>query len=105
MTTIVKQSKKVKHSPINKTQLWNIFDNEIVNENKITVPLECIYGSSGREMCERCESSLAFSDEGFLTCTNSKCGIIYKDISIYDVCYYTPKSQTDYKSTYPFFCC
>jgi transcription initiation factor TFIIB len=31
-------------------------------------------------MCERCQSSLAFSDEGFLTCTSSKCGIIYKDI-------------------------
>ena len=31
-------------------------------------------------MCERCESNLAFSDEGFLTCMNSKCGIIYKDI-------------------------
>ena len=31
-------------------------------------------------MCDRCESILAFSDEGFLTCMNSKCGIIYKDI-------------------------
>ena len=31
-------------------------------------------------MCERCESILAFSDEGFLTCTNTKCGIIYKDL-------------------------
>ena len=31
-------------------------------------------------MCETCQSSLAFSDEGFLTCTNRKCGIIYKDL-------------------------
>ena len=76
----IKKSKKVKHNSINKTQLWNVFDNEIVNENKKVVPLECIYGSSGREMCERCESILAFSDEGFLTCTNSHCGIIYKDL-------------------------
>jgi len=76
----VNKSKKVKNSSINKTQLWNIFDTEIVNEKKGIVPLECIYGSSGREFCERCESNLAFSEEGFLTCTNSKCGIIYKDI-------------------------
>ena len=27
-----------------------------------------------------CQYSLAFSEEGFLTCTNSRCGIIYKDI-------------------------
>ena len=30
----IKKSKKVKHNSINKTQLWNVFDNEIVNENK-----------------------------------------------------------------------
>jgi transcription initiation factor TFIIB len=71
------KSKKRKDNLINKKDLWNIFDNE-VNQKDI---LECIYRSCGdREMCERCESILAFSDEGFLTCTNSKCGIIYKDI-------------------------
>jgi len=83
MASTIKQSKKIKNNPnnkISKIQLWNVFDNEIVNENKVDVPLECMYGSSGREKCERCESSLAFSDEGFLTCTNSKCGIIYKDL-------------------------
>jgi hypothetical protein len=78
----VNKSKKIKtkQNGANKTLLWNIFDTEIANENKKEVPLECMYGSSGREMCERCESILAFSDEGFLTCTNSKCGIIYKDL-------------------------
>uniref|UniRef100_A0A6C0EVY4 Transcription factor TFIIB cyclin-like domain-containing protein n=1 Tax=viral metagenome TaxID=1070528 RepID=A0A6C0EVY4_9ZZZZ len=74
------KSKKRKDSIINKTNLWNIFDSEVINEQKLNVPLECMYGSSGREMCERCESILAFSDEGFLTCTNNKCGIIYKDL-------------------------
>jgi transcription initiation factor TFIIB len=81
-TPTVNKSKKLKAptNNVNKTQLWNIFDAEVVNDKKKEVPLECIYGSSGREMCERCESILAFSDEGFLTCTNSKCGIIYKDL-------------------------
>jgi transcription initiation factor TFIIB len=75
------ESKKKKNNNINKAELWNIFETEIENPNKKQIPLECIYGSSGnREMCERCKSSLAFSDEGFLTCTNSRCGIVYKDI-------------------------
>jgi transcription initiation factor TFIIB len=74
------KSQKRKNNNINKTELWNIFDAEIENPNKKVVQLECIYGSGNREFCERCESNLAFSEEGFLTCTNSKCGIIYKDL-------------------------
>jgi transcription initiation factor TFIIB len=74
------KSKKRNDTTVNKTQLWNIFDAEIENPDKQNVPLECIYGAGNREMCERCESILAFSDEGFLTCTNTKCGIIYSDL-------------------------
>jgi len=76
------QSKKRKDNPpINKSELWNIFDTEVVNESKTKTPLECIYRACGdREKCDSCESNLAFSDEGFLTCTNIKCGIIYKDM-------------------------
>lgn len=74
------KSQKRKTNTINKTELWNIFDTEIENPNKQQIPLECIYGSGNRENCERCETILAFSEEGFLTCTNNKCGIIYKDL-------------------------
>jgi len=74
------KSQKHKNNNINKTELWNIFDTEIENPDKKIIPLECIYGSGNREVCERCENNLAFSDEGFLTCTNTKCGIIYKDL-------------------------
>ncbi len=71
-------SKKVKVGKLNKQKLWNEFDAEI---NGDTTPLECIYRECGdRESCERCNYSLAFSDEGFLTCTNTSCGIIYKDL-------------------------
>lgn len=63
-----------------KTELWNIFDQEIENPSKPKIPLECMYGSGNREFCERCETRLAFSEEGFLTCTNQRCGIIYKDL-------------------------
>jgi transcription initiation factor TFIIB len=74
------KSQKRKNNNINKTELWNVFDLEIENPDKKQIPLECIYGSGNREICERCESNLAFSDEGFLTCRNNKCGIIYKDL-------------------------
>ncbi len=64
-----------------KAKLWNIFDTEVVNPDKTNEPLECLYNKtiSDRENCEMCQSSLAYSDEGFLTCTNNRCGIIYKD--------------------------
>uniref|UniRef100_A0A6C0AQ59 Transcription factor TFIIB cyclin-like domain-containing protein n=1 Tax=viral metagenome TaxID=1070528 RepID=A0A6C0AQ59_9ZZZZ len=74
------KSQKQKHNNINKAELWNIFDSEVENPDKQKIPLECIYGSGNREICERCEVILAFSDEGFLTCTNPKCGIVYKDL-------------------------
>lgn len=74
-----KSIKKRHDNVINKKELWNVFDSEINKTNNI--PLECIYRACGdRESCERCDSSLAFSEEGFLTCTNTRCGIIYKDI-------------------------
>jgi transcription initiation factor TFIIB len=72
-------TEKSKKSLVNKAALWNIFDEQVDEAKKI--PLECMYRSSGnRELCDSCDSNLAFSDEGFLTCTNKKCSIIYKDI-------------------------
>jgi transcription initiation factor TFIIB len=71
-----------KNKPINnanRRDLWNIFEEEVNGPPK--EPLECIYRACGdRESCELCQSNLAFSEEGFLTCTNTKCGIIYKDL-------------------------
>lgn len=75
-----KSQKRKNNNNINKTELWNIFDSEIENPSKQKIHLECIYGYGNRDFCERCESILAFSDEGFLTCSNNKCGIIYKDL-------------------------
>jgi transcription initiation factor TFIIB len=74
-----KSVKKRDGNVTDKKELWNVFDNEINKSNN--APLECIYRACGdREKCERCDNNLAFSEEGFLTCTNRKCGIIYKDI-------------------------
>ena len=32
-----------------------------------------------REKCDCCSSSLVINQEGFQTCTNRKCGIVYTD--------------------------
>ena len=75
------KSKKLKDNTIDKARLWNVFETEVQNPEKQKDPLECLYRTIGdRENCERCQHSLAYSDEGFLTCTNNKCGIIYKDM-------------------------
>jgi transcription initiation factor TFIIB len=71
-------TKKKKDNTHDRVKLWNIFDTEIHEKKE---PLECLYRTIGdRENCERCQFSLAYSEEGFLTCTNNKCGIIYKDM-------------------------
>jgi transcription initiation factor TFIIB len=75
------QKKNKENNEFDKASLWNIFETEITYKNNPIVPLECLYRSIGdRENCERCQFNLAFSDEGFLTCTNNRCGIIYKDL-------------------------
>ena len=72
-----KVTKKKKHN-VNKAKLWNMFDNELGIENK---QIECIYRNSGeREFCDTCQSGLAFTEQGFLECTNKQCCIVYKDV-------------------------
>lgn len=66
-----KNKKKVSYS-----HLWDQFDKEYTDNNN----LECIYRQEGeREICDYCKRRLEISDEGFLTCKNENCGIIYKD--------------------------
>tara|TARA_B110000305_G_C19448869_1_gene646546 strand:- start:1735 stop:2784 length:1050 start_codon:yes stop_codon:yes gene_type:complete len=70
-------TKKIKRNT-NKKTLWNLFDQEI---NKDTTKLECVYSKKTcREMCDICHCSVKLADDGFLICSNEKCGIIYKDI-------------------------
>ena len=74
---ISKTKKNKNRSLVNKKKLWEVFDENINNKPKI----ECIYRVSGeREYCDDCCSQLSFNEEGFLTCTNSKCAIVYTNI-------------------------
>lgn len=72
-TIKVRKNKSAKQ----KNEIWNLFDTEIKEKD----PLVCLYTQEGRsDTCHQCEAMLAYSEEGFLTCTNINCGIIYKDI-------------------------
>ena len=70
-----------KKKPKNNKHLWNLFDKEIGRENP-QKSLEILYSRcklGPRDKCELCGSGLSFGEDKFLTCTNLKCGTIYKD--------------------------
>lgn len=71
-----------------KSKLWDIFDSdkkEIINSSDSVI--ECVYDETNvtddtRE-CSLCKSVLIIMDDGFPTCMNKNCGIIYKKILDY----------------------
>ena len=74
METISKTKKK-KYNNINKKEIWDSFADDIKELNNI----ECIF-TRDYNSCEVCDSHLALTEEGYMSCSNSVCSIIYKDI-------------------------
>ena len=77
-----KKTKKNKNLKVNKRDLWDLFDKTILNVPTISEEesVECIYQSvPDRENCDLCGFSLKITEEGYLSCSNTKCGILYKD--------------------------
>ncbi len=72
-------------SSIEKQALWDVFDNDIPTITSLSdSELECVYEKSTNEYindttCKLCNSQIMIMDDGFPTCTNEKCGILYKD--------------------------
>lgn len=85
-TSYSSKTKKVKkiQNPIDKQNLWAMFEEEVPQENtnsNESNKIECVFRASGqRETCDCCQSNLVITDDGFLTCINKSCGIIYTDI-------------------------
>jgi len=85
--SVNKKTKKNKKniSSIDKEKLWDIFDSDkrdIDNTEKNT-DIECIYQMKENDICNLCNSVLMIMDDGFPTCTNASCGVIYKNILDY----------------------
>ena len=65
------QKKKRNLSNFDKSKLWEIFD-EDKNKNTITVKIE--EPRQNTDNCYKCESPLIYTEDGFPTCVNDKCG-------------------------------
>tara|TARA_B110000879_G_C11175357_1_gene515733 strand:- start:71 stop:1378 length:1308 start_codon:yes stop_codon:yes gene_type:complete len=89
-TNLNSKTKKRKTNIISyreKSKLWDIYDldkpgiNDACDEEKT---IECVYTTpKDHDLCNTCNSPLMIMDDGFPTCTNDNCCIIYKDILDY----------------------
>jgi transcription initiation factor TFIIB len=73
--------KKTTISQAEKSRLWDIFDTEKNTPVKQSTPteIECIYEHKEPGLCHLCSSVLVIAEDGFPTCTNSNCAVIYTD--------------------------
>jgi len=60
-----------------KKNRWNQVDNWNITENQEKLDF---YEEYKHEYCEKCSSELCLSEDGFMTCSSDKCGIIYRDL-------------------------
>jgi transcription initiation factor TFIIB len=96
-STNAKSNKTIKKkkdlSEINKSKLWEIFDNDKktieqdLGKTDIERNIECIYQKTPPEsehnLCKLCNSQLMIMDDGFPTCTNVMCSVMDRDILDY----------------------
>jgi len=84
------KKKKTELSSVDKSKLWDIFDSDrstICNgdtekgteQETISEPIKCVYTNNELDICNLCQSLLMIMEDGFPTCTNKQCGVIYKD--------------------------
>ena len=75
------KTQRRKKSLIDRQKLWKAFDSEFDIENK-QKKMELLYSKQTnikREKCDACDSPVNSAANGYLTCSNPKCSIIYKD--------------------------
>jgi transcription initiation factor TFIIB len=78
------QKKKKLICPTSKAKLWDIFDTDKKQiDGGPHDNMECLYSSGEKDACSVCNSHLVIMEDGFPTCTNPACCIMYKDILDY----------------------
>jgi transcription initiation factor TFIIB len=77
------KTKKKKSTKEEKDRLWHIFENDKrdIDESSASVLFEDVSAPLITEMglCIKCNSILVIMEDGFPTCTNTDCAIIYSD--------------------------
>lgn len=75
--------KKTTISQAEKARLWDIFDTDKTDQAKLVAPqpseIECVYEHREQGLCHLCTSVLVIMEDGFPTCTNSACSVMYTD--------------------------
>ena len=79
------KKKKTEISYREKSKLWDIYDLDKSKDNSSPEnEIECVYTTpKDNDLCMSCSSPLMIMDDGFPTCTNDRCGIIYKEVLDY----------------------
>jgi transcription initiation factor TFIIB len=81
-TTNKTKKKKIPLSILDKNRLWEIFDadkTEITLEQQDASEHPLIDETNTSNLCKTCDSVLIIMEDGFPTCTNGSCGIIYRN--------------------------
>ena len=76
------QKKKNELSDLDKSKLWDVFDIDtktILADNPEPSNIECVY-TKDTDKCNLCKSSLMIMEDGFPTCVNSSCGVMYTNV-------------------------
>ena len=74
--TATKKNKKTL-SQKEKSKLWEIFDTDTTDTIEKPNKIECVYSPREIELCSLCNSTLMITEDGFPTCTNPSCSVIY----------------------------
>ena len=79
------KKKKTEISYREKAKLWDIYDlDKSETPSSPENDVECVYTTpKDNDLCMSCSSPLMIMDDGFPTCTNDTCGIIYKEVLDY----------------------
>jgi len=71
--------KRRKYNKVDKKKMWEAFDETKNDEQENLI---CMYERQNlqkRDKCTLCSSQLLVGEDRFLTCSNKKCGVMYKD--------------------------
>ena len=78
MSIVGNKTRKKKKRLKNMSDLWKQFDEDVSNRHKKTI--KCLFDSETNDFCDDCGTILYINDENFMTCSNVKCGKLFKDI-------------------------
>lgn len=74
INTKTKKMRKNNMSINAKQKIWEIYNQD---SDARTCPMECVFQNEETDLCNACNSTLMITEDGFPTCANPSCGIIY----------------------------